>query len=96
MDDILAIWLWFGFILYLISATLKASYQEEAHGDNISGYWYSDENTIMEDATACMCQYYKNRNTGGNQWDTNGWHLGRDKMHYYCTEKCGAEWSAAN
>ncbi|KAJ0163070.1 hypothetical protein CTA2_3559 [Colletotrichum tanaceti] len=64
---------------------------------------------ILLDATKCACNYYRNRNTGNNQWDkcpdctfdglqcnSNGWHMGGDEFNYYCEKKCGAQGSEAN
>ncbi|TLS24999.1 hypothetical protein PpBr36_06908 [Pyricularia pennisetigena] len=64
---------------------------------------------IDTSATQCACGYYRNRNTGNNQWDhcpdcafdgiqcvSNAWHIGGDEMEYYCSHKCGAQGSEAN
>jgi hypothetical protein len=32
-------------------------------------YTWSKDYEILTDATNCACTYYKNRNTGDNQWD---------------------------
>ncbi|GJC97448.1 hypothetical protein ColKHC_06274 [Colletotrichum higginsianum] len=48
---------------------------------------------ILPDATKCACNYYKNRNTGNNQWDKCP---DCTFMNYYCEKKCGAQGSEAN
>ncbi|TDZ40389.1 hypothetical protein C8035_v004136 [Colletotrichum spinosum] len=73
------------------------------------GYGSYTEYEINTAATKCACGYYKNRNTGNNQWDkcpdctfdglqclSNGWHLGGDELTYYCEKKCGAQGAEAN
>ncbi|TEA13820.1 hypothetical protein C8034_v004376 [Colletotrichum sidae] len=73
------------------------------------GYGSYTDYEINTAATKCACGYYKNRNTGNNQWDkcpdctfdglqclSNGWHLGGDELTYYCEKKCGAQGAEAN
>ncbi|KZL78405.1 hypothetical protein CT0861_08703 [Colletotrichum tofieldiae] len=72
-------------------------------------YTWSENYEILPDATKCACGYYRNRNTGNEQWDqcpdcqfdglqcnSAGWHIGGDEFDYYCEKKCGAEGSEAN
>ncbi|EGU86523.1 hypothetical protein IWW34DRAFT_791100 [Fusarium oxysporum f. sp. albedinis] len=64
---------------------------------------------VLADATKCACDMYKQRNTGGEMWDTcpdctfdgticnsaEG-HMGGDEFTYYCEEKCGAQGAEAD
>ncbi|KAH0433854.1 hypothetical protein CcaCcLH18_05606 [Colletotrichum camelliae] len=73
------------------------------------GYGSWKEYQIDTDATRCACNYYRNRNTGNNQWDkcpdcrfdglqctSGGWHIGGDEITYYCSAKCGTQGAEAN
>lgn len=75
---------------------------------SVSYSWVKDYE-ILPDATKCACDYYKNRNTGDNQWDqcpdctfdglgcnSAAWHIGGDEFTYYCEKKCGAQGAEAN
>ncbi|THX08480.1 hypothetical protein D6C77_05895, partial [Aureobasidium pullulans] len=77
-------------------------------GWSVSYNWQKNYEIDLK-ATECACGYYKQRNTGDNQWDkcedctydglqcnSAGWHIGGDEMNYYCTKKCSAQGSEAN
>ncbi|THX22908.1 hypothetical protein D6D12_08804 [Aureobasidium pullulans] len=77
-------------------------------GWSVSYNWQKNYEIDLK-ATECACDYYKQRNTGDNQWDkcedctydglqcnSAGWHIGGDEMNYYCTKKCSAQGSEAN
>ncbi|KAJ5175150.1 uncharacterized protein N7482_001027 [Penicillium canariense] len=70
------------------------------------GYTWEKSYEILEKATQCACDYYKQRNTGNNQWDhcpdctfdgtycrSAGWHIGGNEMNYYCEQLCHAQGS---
>ncbi|KAF7128655.1 hypothetical protein CNMCM5793_003506 [Aspergillus hiratsukae] len=72
-------------------------------------YNWAEQYTIDTAATQCACNFYRNRNTGSNWWDTctdcyfdgtycnsPGWHIGGDEMNYYCHDLCHTEGSEAN
>ncbi|CAI7638537.1 unnamed protein product [Penicillium glandicola] len=64
---------------------------------------------ILPEATKCACDFYKQRNTGSNQWDqcpdctfdgnycrSADWHIGGDEFTYYCEDLCHAQGAEAN
>ncbi|KAK9417308.1 hypothetical protein SUNI508_08888 [Seiridium unicorne] len=72
-------------------------------------YNWAKNYEILPDATKCACNYYKQRNTGNQQWDqcpdctfdglgcnSVGKHIGGDEMDYYCNKKCGAQGAEGN
>ncbi|KAF4540329.1 uncharacterized protein LTHEOB_9425 [Lasiodiplodia theobromae] len=77
-------------------------------GWSVSYNWQTSYE-VLPDATKCACDYYKQRNTGSNQWDTcpdctfdgltcnsAAKHIGGDEMTYYCEKKCGAAGAEAD
>ncbi|KAJ6008651.1 hypothetical protein N7499_001298 [Penicillium canescens] len=72
-------------------------------------YTWSKDYEILPDETKCACDFYRQRNTGNEQYDqcpdctfdgnycnSAGWHIGGDEMTYYCEKLCHAEGAEGN